>query len=206
MQLKKFSLFHFPLFLLLASLVAACASPAVQPDENRENVKPEQAAEQAGKSLVVYYSYHGTTRRAAEVLARMLDADIYELRPENPYTGDDNEVSDRVFQERDDGQDPALAGTLPAVSEYDTIFIGTPVWNADMANPVMSYLHQTDFENKRVAPFWTYQTDEGSTDASFQKEARDAQVMKGLGLRNAGSMSEQELETAFTDWIVSFPV
>lgn len=65
------------------------------------------------KTLIVYYSYSGTTERVAEHLQKLTNADIYELELEKPYTGDSNEVSDRVFEERDDDKMPELSGELP---------------------------------------------------------------------------------------------
>ncbi len=89
----------------------------------------------------------------AEHLQQLTDGTLYEITLEEPYSGDSNKVSDRVFEERDDGEMPALSGELPDISEYDQILIGTPVWNDSMSNPIASYLEQTDFDGKTVAPF-----------------------------------------------------
>ena len=109
-----------------------------------------------GKTLIVYYSYSGTTERVAQHLRDLTGGTLYELTLAQPYSGSDNDVSDRVFAERGEGTMPELTGTLPDVADYDRILIGTPVWNDSMSNPVSCYLQQTDFSGKIIAPFWTY--------------------------------------------------
>ena len=153
------------------------------------------------KTLIVYYSYSGTTERVAEHLQKLTNADLYELELENPYSGDSNEVSDRVFEERGDGKMPELSGELPDLSEYDRILIGTPVWNADMSNPVTSYLEQTDFGGKTVAPFWTYITDQGSTAKNFIKRCQNADMADGLAIRSANGLTDDKLDEELNDWL-----
>lgn len=157
------------------------------------------------KTLIVYYSYSGTTKRAAEHLHKLTNGTLYELELTDPYTGSSNDVSDRVFAERDDNRMPELSGTLPDISEYDRILIGTPVWNSSMANPISSYLEQIDFDGKTVSLFWTYITNEGSTEKDFAKQAQNAQVADGLALRSADGMSDEKLDSKLQDWLDNLP-
>lgn len=110
------------------------------------------------KVLVVYYSYSGTTKRVAEHLQELTNGDIYDIQPETKYSEDSNVAIARLMAERASNNMPKLMGDLPDISKYNLILIGTPVWNSDIANPVMSYLQENDFEGKKVAPFWTYIT------------------------------------------------
>ena len=138
----------------------------------------------------------------AEHLQTLTGGTLYELTLTDPYTGNSNQVSDRVFAERDDGM-PELAGELPDLSQYGRILIGTPVWNDSMANPVLSYLQQTDFDGKTVAPFWTYITNQGSTEKDFAKQSQNAHVASGLALRSANSISDEKLDQQLNDWLQS---
>lgn len=95
---------------------------------------------------------------------------------------------------------PELSGNLPDINMYDRIFIGTPVWNNDIANPVMSYLEQTDFAHKTVAPFWTYITNQGQTEKSFSKNIKNGVVVDGLDIRSANSIDDTELDTLLKKW------
>lgn len=162
--MKKIAAILITLSLLILG-VAGCNSPPASTDEKAESGNAVTNQEQTdnkkdSSTLIVYYSYTGTTQRVAEHLQALTGGTLYELTLANPYTGDSYDVSDRVFAERDDGEMPELAGELPNLSEYDTILIGTPVWNDSMANPVISYLEQTDFAGKTASLFWTYMTNE----------------------------------------------
>ncbi len=170
-------------------------------NNNSENIQNGTESASDMKTLIVYYSYSGTTERVAEHLQKLTNADIYELELENPYTGDSNEVSDRVFEERGNGKMPELSGELPDLSEYDRILIGTPVWNADMSNPVASYLEQADFDGKTVASFWTYITNQGATAKNFAKRCQNAEMADGLAIRSANGLSDDELDEELNDWL-----
>lgn len=183
---------------------AAPANDAAQSDaENKDN--PSKPASDDSKTLIVYYSYSGTTERVAEHLRDLTGGTLYELELADPYTGSDNDVSDRVFAERDDSKMPELTGTLPDVSEYDRILIGTPVWNNSMANPVLGYLQQTDFDGKVVAPFWTYITNQGSTGKDFTANIQNGTAADGLALRSANGMDDEKLDSTLQDWLDKLP-
>lgn len=209
MKLKTF----FGGILMAAALLTGCASaPAsstasfstsdVASSTVSTSAAPSSTSETAdsGDTLIVYYSYTGTTRRVAEHLQNLTGGTLYELTLTDPYTGSSNDVSDRVFAERDNGM-PELAGELPDLLQYSRILIGTPVWNDSMANPVLSYLQQTDFNGKTVAPFWTYITNQGSTEKDFAKQSQNAHVVSGLALQSANSISDEKLDQQLNDWL-----
>lgn len=167
----------------------------------KETEDTTESVDHDAKTLIVYYSYSGTTKRVAEHLQQLTDGTLYEITLEEPYSGDSNKVSDRVFEERDDGEMPALSGKLPDISEYDQILIGTPVWNDSMSNPIASYLEQTDFDGKIVAPFWTYITNQGTTKKDFNNRIQNGDVKTGLPLSSANGMSDEELDRTLSDWL-----
>ena len=169
--------------------------------ETKETEDTTESIDHDAKTLIVYYSYSGTTKRVAEHLQQLTDRTLYEITLEEPYSGDSNKVSDRVFEERDDGKMPALSGELPDISEYDQILIGTPVWNDSMSNPIASYLEQTDFDGKTVAPFWTYITNQGSTEKDFAKQSQNAEMAEGLPVRSANGISDEKLDQMLETWL-----
>lgn len=180
---------------------------SVQAQTNKNEMENEEAEPMINESegdssiLIVYYSYSGTTRRAAERLQALTGGNLYELTLTDPYTGDSYDVSDRVFAERDAEEMPELSGELPDISEYDTILIGTPVWNDSMANPVFRYLQRTDLSGKKAALFWTYITNEGTTEKDFSQQAQKAQVCRGLALRSANAISDNKMDQMFQNWL-----
>ena len=70
-----------------------------------------------------------------------------------------------------------------------------------MANPVIGYLEQADFEGKTASLFWTYITNEGTTEKDFSEQAQNAQIADGLALRNANGISDDELDQMLQDWL-----
>lgn len=200
MKKKKALLALLAVTVIAALVLTGCAgrTPAASADT------PSESAADT-KTLIVYYSYSGTTERVAEHLRDLTGGTLYELELVDPYTGSDDDVSDRVFAERGDGKMPELTGTLPDVSAYDRILIGTPVWNNSMANPVLSYLQQTDFDGRVVAPFWTYITNQGSTSKDFTANIQNGTAADGLALRSANGMDDEKLNSTLQSWLDKLP-
>lgn len=207
---RKGGLSVLPVLMALVLTLTGCGGASASqpttttPPAQQEQV-PDSTASSDTKTLIVYYSYSGTTERVAEHLRDLTGGTLYELELADPYTGSDNDVSDRVFAERDDNKMPELTGTLPDVSEYDRILIGTPVWNNSMANPVLGYLQQTDFDGKVVAPFWTYITNQGSTGKDFTANIQNGTAADGLALRSANGMDDEKLDNTLQDWLDKLP-
>lgn len=143
------------------------SSKSEQESSAAEVSLPESSAESAesesegGKTLVVYYSASGNTKRAAESIAAAVEGDTFELVPVTPYTEEDlnwTAEGSRVNLEHDDEslRDIELeAVTVENWDEYDTVFIGYPIWWGIAAWPVNSFVKSNDFSGKTVIPFCT---------------------------------------------------
>lgn len=113
------------------------------------------------KILVVYYSATGSTKAVAETIADTTGADLFEITPVDPYTSDDlNWTNDnsRVSVEHNDEskRDVPLTKTTPDNwADYDTVFIGYPIWWGIAAWPVNNFVKGNDFSGKTVIPFCT---------------------------------------------------
>ena len=111
--------------------------------------------------LVVYYSATGNTAQMAQYIADSTGGDLFEIQPVEPYTDDDLNWSDdnsRVSQEHADEslRDVELvADTLDNWDQYDTVFIGYPIWWGIAAWPVDGFVEANDFSGKTVIPFCT---------------------------------------------------
>lgn len=110
-------------------------------------------------TLVVYFSATGHTKPLAEYAAEYLNADIYEIVPEVAYTDADlnyNDSSSRSSREQnDDSVRPAIAGTLPDISDYDTIVIGHPIWWGQAPKIIYTFLESYDWSGKTLVTFCT---------------------------------------------------
>lgn len=116
----------------------------------------------AGKKvLVVYYSATGNTERVAKDIAKAADADTMKLEPAKAYSSKDLDYRDqdsRVVKEHDDEslRDVALKQVKPDNwDQYDTVFIGYPIWWGIAAWPVNGFVKGNDFSGKTVIPFCT---------------------------------------------------
>ncbi len=119
----------------------------------------EEAAKPASRILVVYFSATGTTKGVAEKLAEGLGADLYEIVPAEPYTSADlnyNDSRSRTSIEMNDPAcRPAIAGELPDLTGYDTVFIGYPIWWGDTPRIVSNFVENVDLTDKTMAVFFT---------------------------------------------------
>lgn len=206
------------LAVCMAFALGACAGqPRQEPvEENPESVPqdvqateeiletdemPEKNEVPESRVLIVYYSYSGVTKGVSEMLQEKTGGDIFELVPENPYSDDMYEASDRAEEELESGELPELTGELPDLSEYDFILIGGPVWSEKAAPPLAAYLSQTDFGGKVVVPFWTYNSNEGAYEEDVTGYIQNAEIRNSLGLAHASSMEDSELGQALEQWL-----
>ena len=135
------------------------STPAQTPDDTANGEADNTTS--GGKVLVVYYSASGNTKRVAEDIAETADGDLFEITPAEPYTSDDlnwTNSDSRVSREHDDEslQDVPLTTTeVENWDDYDTVFIGYPIWWGIAAWPVDTFVKNNDFTGKTVIPFAT---------------------------------------------------
>lgn len=155
-------------FVLVLGL-AACGGGSSSDTAGEEPSSAESAAsseqnasgEGYGNTLVVYYSATGNTEQAANYIADITGGDLFELEPADPYTDADLNYSDdssRVVREHDNPDErnvELVADTVDNWDEYDTVFIGYPIWWGIAAWPVDTFIEANDFTGKTVIPFCT---------------------------------------------------
>lgn len=154
-------------------------------------------------ALVIYYSYSGNTRRAAERIGKAIGADLAEIQTVRPYTGSYDDVVDQGQREVDSGFLPELRPLGADLSRYDTIVLGTPVWWYTFAPAMNSFLHSADLSGKTVYPFATNGGWLGHTFRDFEKACRGAQVKAGLDIRFNGDR-QMTPDTDIQKWLKNF--
>ena len=111
------------------------------------------------KLLVAYFSASGVTAQAAETITETIGADLYEIRPETPYTPADldwmNRRSRSSVEMNDPASRPAIAEPAADIEQYDTILVGFPVWWYVEPRIVDTFLESYDFSGKTMIPFAT---------------------------------------------------
>ena len=124
---------------------------------NMENTDNQDAQEH--KILVAYFSATGTTKGVAEHIANGLNADIYEIVPEEAYTDADLNYNDNnsrtTIEMNDPDARPAISGSVENMEQYDIIFVGYPIWWGEAPRIVSTFMESYDFSGKTIVPFCT---------------------------------------------------
>ena len=154
------------------------------------------------KVLVVYFSASGTTKDVAEQLATAANADLFEIKPVQPYTNADldwtNKNSRSTVEMNDPSSRPAIAEKCKNMADYDTVFVGFPIWWYVAPTIIDTFLESYDFSGKTIIPFATSGGSEmGKTVDIFKK-------LLGNGVRvESGKMLNRANETEIRAWLKS---
>ena len=164
--------------------------------------EPEQESDMETKILVVYFSATGTTKPLAEYVAEILKADLYEIVPEDPYTEEDLAyyTNGRADQEQNDSSArPAISGGVGNMEEYDTIFLGYPIWHGQAPRIISTFLESYDFSEKTIIPFCTsHSSGIGSSADNLHSLCSDSTEWLE-GKRFAGETSRGTIEEWLSD-------
>ena len=152
-----------------------------------------------GKVLVVYYSLTGHTKDIAEQIAAKTGADIFEIKTVETYSSPS--VYMKSKQELTSKNYPELQGNLPNVADYDTIFVGGPVWWYTMAPALYSYLQATDFNGAHVVPFSTQGSNFGSFYKDFAQMAKNAQILPSENFNNIDEKYKEQVSNKINAWL-----
>ena len=111
------------------------------------------------KALVAYFSASGSTGRAARTIAEVTGGELFEIKPETEYKPADlnwNDPKSRSSIEMNDEKSrPTIAGKVEDMAQYDTVFIGFPIWWYQAPRIIETFLESYDFSGKTVIPFAT---------------------------------------------------
>ena len=155
------------------------------------------------KKLVAYFSASGTTAKVAKKMAEAIGADLFEIKPEKPYTGADlnwqNKNSRSSVEMNDRSSRPAIAVKAADMPQYDVVFVGFPVWWYREPSIIDTFMESYDFAGKTVIPFATSGgSGLGDSAANMQKLAKGAKVVDGK--RFSGNASAEELKAWAGQW------
>ncbi len=146
------------------------------------------------KTLIAYFSASGQTAKLAKTLADVTQADIFEIKPKQPYTAIDLDWNDRSSRSTIEMNDPAcrpeIAGRVENMDQYGTVFVGFPIWWYEAPRIIASFLESYDFSGKTVIPFATSGgSGMGKTDSILQRLCPSAAVWKtGARLSSGASI------------------
>lgn len=138
------------------------------------------------KSLVLYYSQTHVTENVAKLLAEATSADLDSIVPVNPYNGSFTETVERCQKEMERDEKPQLIKSLNVdVAEYDTIYLGYPIWFGVAARPLEAWFMRYDLRGKVVIPFCTFGSGGLETSvAKLRRMAPSVTILDGFGIRS----------------------
>lgn len=124
--------------------------------EEREGTESKEAGSDI---LVAYFSATGTTKTLAGYISEVTGGDLYEIVPEIPYTSDDLNYSDNnsrsTREQNDESARPAISDSVENMDQYDTIFLGYPIWWGEAPRIINTFMESYDFSGKTIVPFCT---------------------------------------------------
>ena len=139
------------LFIIIACCVAYTTAGNAQSTNNDMSNN--------SKTLVAYFSATGTTMEAATRLARVANADLHEIVPGVPYTSADLNWRDKssrsTVEMENKNSRPAIANKVENMAQYDTVFVGFPIWWYIAPTIINTFLEQYDLTGKTIVPFFT---------------------------------------------------
>ena len=180
--------------VLLAALLMASATFA---QVSTASTGSGQAGSTNKKSIVVYFSWSGVTESVAKEIASQTGSEIYRIEEAEPYTRDPKKVRELAQVEKKRNARPAIKGTLPDLSQYDTVYLGWPCWYSTAPMIMLTFLDQVDLGGKTLAPFTTSgATGFGSSLRDIKKVEPNAVQTKGLSLHGTSG-----LQKSVADWL-----
>lgn len=174
-----------------------------KPDDGEEDTPddPEQPGDNPdtpgsnGKILVAYFSWGGTTQRMAQEIVRQTGADVFRIEPVVPYPTEYTPCTEVARKEKDNNARPAIVSKVENWADYDTVFIGCPVWWWTAPMIICTFAESYDFKGKTVVPFCTYAaTYRDETLARIVELTPDAEHLTGEGL-TSGRINEQNISS-----------
>ena len=184
----------FLTLMLLFGLVA-CSNESEQNDAETSSGNESTATDtgngddnlneetEVNNILVAYFSATGTTKQIAEYAADILNTDLYEIVPEDPYTDEDLDYysGGRADQEQDDpAARPAISGSVQNIEQYDTVLLGYPIWHGQAPRIISTFLESCNFDGKTIVPFCTsHSSGIGSSAANLHSLAENANWLDG---------------------------
>ncbi|MCM1158306.1 MAG: flavodoxin family protein [Bacteroidales bacterium] len=144
------------------------------------------------KTLVAYFSYSGNAKAAAEKVAELAGADLFEIKPAEPYSTDYQACVDEARKELQENARPKLADKVEDISGYDRIILGFPNWCKTCPMPVLSFLEEYDLNGKKIDFFVTNGGGGvGDSTQDIRKSAAGAEVSEAI---NGNDLSDDRIK------------
>lgn len=176
------------------------------PEEIDPNIQNETSKEGTGildidaeRTLVVYFSETGNTQKLAKEISDQVGGDFKRIETVVPYPSG-SELFDYTEAERDNDERPELKDLDINIEDYDTIFVGYPIWWYTLPMPLYTFFDEYAFSGKTIIPFNTHNgSGNGGTYSSIQQFEPDAIVLDGIAISQ--NDIDQDLTGEVEEWL-----
>lgn len=205
------------LLLLIIFTMSGCGGEdktSAEPEKKSVENNPAPTATADKKILVVYFSRtgeeygignitKGNTAIVAEMIAAKIGGDLFEIKPVTPYPEEYAACTELAKQELESNVRPAFVGNVNNFTQYDTIFVGYPIWWGALPRVMMTFLESNDFNGKKIIPFCTHG---GSGLAGTEREIKNAcpnaEVLQGLAIIGKTAQNDSAaVQKEVDDWL-----
>lgn len=188
-------------FIRSLSCAALCAAVGAGRLFSKEAHAFPEGRKAGSKSLIAYFSRLGNTRALARQISLKNGADIFEIRMRAPHTDNYDDLVKQTYRELGNGFLPEIAGLLPDLRQYGSVYIGYPVWCMDIPPAVQSFLAKCDLSGKDVIPFCSYySTRWGKSLDTLKKLCPHSNILDGIAVKG---VSEKVLRDEVSGWLES---
>lgn len=147
------------------------------------------------KTLMAYFSYSGNAKKAAEQVAALTNADLFEIKTVNAYSSDYQACIDEARKELGENARPALTDKVVDMSQYDRLIIGFPNWCSTCPMPVLSFLEDYDLTGKTIYSFVTNGGGGcGNSTRDITESCKGATVTESI---NGNNLTDEQIK----DWL-----
>ena len=157
----------------------------------------------SAKDLVVYFSVTDNTTRLAQAIHAQVGGDIVRIEPVDPYPMTDyhsDEIKDRAQDEKTNNARPAFKDLNINIADYDTIYVGYPIWWYTLPMVMNTFFDKYDFSGKTIAPFNTHAgSGSGGTYETIKQWEPNATVLEGLPV--SGTSTTSDLTGTVKSWL-----
>ena len=153
-----------------------------------------------GRTLIVYYSLQNHTKDIAERIQKMTGGELFAIKTVEKinrvpwfYLTLRKQLKDKVY--------PELSTEVPDFSQYDTIFVGGPVWWYTVSTPMRAFLQEADFMGKKVVPFTTQGSNVVTYFEDFAQMAKNAKLLQSASFNNMPEKYDHAVDNKIATWI-----
>lgn len=201
----KYFIYSLIAIILIIAILSAIHLLKVNSKNKKEMAQymldePVKYTNNLGKTLVIYYSLTNNTENIAKQIQEITKANIYKIETTEKINNTPWFYL-TLRKQLKTKQYPEIKKDFPNFNEYDTIFVGSPVWWYTVSTPMLSFLNTADFKGKNVVPFSTQGSNYGKFFEDFKSQAKNANIKQGQSFNNLSNKYDNAVKNKIIMWL-----